>query len=98
MFPPGFTLAGPLFVTASSACAMTAVVAVAPLLAVLNSGVDVVAFAVLLIVDPLATLLLTVTTRVNVADAPAASVAAEAVTVPPDVSTNAGPVFCVNER
>src|SRR6266511_4102671 len=89
-----------VLVTTRSADASTTVVWVAELLAAFGSVVVVVTVAVLLSVEPLAALGLTWTTRVKVALAPAAKLAAVAVKVPVPptggvVRLNAGPLVCI---
>src|SRR5687768_2369656 len=79
---------------------MTAVVSVSELLDPLLSVVELLTVAVLLIVTPVGVPAVTLTTKVNVAEAPAASVAIVAVTVPVPpaggvVSVNAGPDVCI---
>ena len=63
----------------------------------LPSGVVDATVAVLLRVDPDAADVETFATTVNVAEAPAASVAIEQLTVAPVVQENAGPLFCASE-
>src|SRR5438093_7181500 len=98
MFEPALTGSGvSLFATATSAV-LTVVCAVAELFAGFESAVVDVTFAVLVMVPVAAAL--TFTTRVNVAEAPAAKLAmfAVAVPVPPTagvVSVNAGPEVCI---
>ena len=81
-FCPAFIDAGPTLVIDTSAEVVTVVVAVAELLAAFASVVELVTFAVLVIVVPGATPGLTLTTMVNVAVCPAARVGRVAVTVP----------------
>src|SRR5436190_24382587 len=71
--------------------------AVEELFALFESGVVDVAFAVLLIVEPVAADGETCAVMVKVALAPPASVAMLHDTVGPVVQVNAGPVFCANE-
>ena len=89
-------------VTATSAEVVTLAAEVELLLPGVGSAVAEAMVAVLLIVVPFAVFASTVSTTVNVAQAPAARVAMVQLTlpVPPTggvVQTNAGPVFCASE-
>lgn len=96
-FDPGVVRPDPLVLVMprSAVTGVIVVVAVDALLPGTPSGVVDVTFAVLVIV-PLAAL--TVTTSVNVADAPEARVAIVAVSVAgPVITVKAGPLFCTIE-
>src|ERR1700720_3273801 len=102
MFEPAVTDAGPLLVTERSAEALTEVVTVAELLPEVLSVVVLLAVAVLLRVEPFATLLAIFATIVKLAAWPLTNVAIEQLTVPfaPTaglVHVNAGPEFCASE-
>src|SRR5205814_1651529 len=88
---------GALFVTVRSALALTSVEAVDELLLGFESGVVDVTFAVFITVVPFVSEPLNVTVTLNVADAPAAKVAMEQVTVAPVVQVNVGPLVCDSE-
>src|SRR5438552_2847318 len=82
MLVPALMVLGPLLATTRSAEVLTVVVAVELLLASVGSVVVVLAVAMLVTVEFLAAPGLTLSTKVKVAVAPAASVAMLAVTVP----------------
>ena len=90
-------MAGPLFVTERSAFALTSVEAVDELLLGFESGVVDVTLAVFITIVPFVSEPLNVTVTLNVADAPAAKVAIEQVTVAPVVQVNVGPFVCDSE-
>jgi hypothetical protein len=104
MFDPGKTLEGDaLFVTATSVTVVeTVAVDVAELLAVFESAVVLLTFAVFVIVEPAMALLLARTTIVNAALAVAAKVVNVQVTVPVPpaagvVHAAVGPEFCASD-
>src|SRR5437763_14184952 len=93
----GVVAAGPFFVMATSAVAETVVFVVEELFPGVESGVDVVAVAVLLIVEPVGVAEETLTTTLNVAETPGDSDAMLHEIVAPVVQLNVGPFVCDSE-
>src|SRR5260221_9883313 len=96
MLLPAMIVAGPVLTMLRSADVSTVVLAVELLLVLSVSVVVVVTLATLVMIEPLASLLMTCSTTTKVAVTPHANKAMVSLMLPPElVSGNAGPGGCV---